>query len=531
MKRIEQVKNYYKKYGGKLTALKILDRHKEPTFDYNKWLERHSANEKKLISQSKKVFRKEMLLSIAVPVYHTPEIFLREMIESIQKQSYKEWELCIADGSENKQNYDIICEYAEKDTRIKVQYLGENKGIADNTNAAIDMCTGAYIGLMDHDDVLPPEALYEVRKSIEENLEPDVIYTDEDKISMDGSIFFAPHFKSDFNEELLRSNNYICHLLFFKHDLLEKTGGMCNEYDGAQDYDFILKCTENAESVVHIPKILYHWRSHTESTAENPESKAYAYDAGKRAIEGHLQRQGEQAEVFFTDYPGFYHVRYMPKERGKVTIFIIDDAPKQLSKCLKLLKRTMGYSNYEIKIKKNWADIQRTDVTEKYVLLMSSSVHMITQGWLEEMLGCCQRKNVGAVGIKIYHKNETIYHAGIVQGMTGYAFEGWPRVRSGYFHRDSITQNLSGVTKKFMMISGDVLKIILNEDAAGLKDERMLCRKILEKGKTIIYNPGIEAYMSSDDAGHSEAQFPEGKKDKYYNENLSLLSPGYSIKE
>ena len=208
------------------------------------------------------MFEKKALISIAVPVYRTPERFLREMIESVLGQTCSEWELCIADGSENMDAYLVASEYAKKDQRIKVKRLSENKGIPENTNEARKMCSGDYIGLLDHDDVLAADAIYEIRRAIDKNNSPEVIYTDEDKMSIDGEEFFDPHFKPDYNAELLRSNNYICHFFVIRREILQRVGGLRAEYDGAQDYDFILRCTDRAGSIIHIAMPLYHWRSH-----------------------------------------------------------------------------------------------------------------------------------------------------------------------------------------------------------------------------------------------------------------------------
>lgn len=499
MKRVKKVWNYYRMHGLKLLLLKSCFPYHVKEFDYKKWRERHSLGEKSLKRQSEYVFEKKALISIAVPVYRTPERFLREMIESVLGQTCSEWELCIADGSENMDAYLVASEYAKKDQRIKVKRLSENKGIAENTNEALKMCSGDYIGLLDHDDVLAADAIYEIRRAIDKNNSPEVIYTDEDKMSIDGEEFFDPHFKPDYNAELLRSNNYICHFFVIRRDILQRVGGLRAEYDGAQDYDFILRCTDRAGSIIHIAMPLYHWRSHRSSTAENPESKLYAYEAGKRAIEDHLRRNGKEGNVEYTEHLGFYHVRYKQKSYDKVTIIIIKEgrhsSRTHIRRCEASIEKTCGYKNYHFIVTERLPDLDVSEIKGGLVLLVNSSVRMISRGWMEEMIGNCQREDIGAVGIKLYNRNETIRHGGIIQGKDRYAFEGFPRVRYGYFHRESIMQYMSAVTMDFMMMPTDIFLELRNEFPECLENERILCQRIRDRKKQIVYDPQIEAYI------------------------------------
>lgn len=276
---------YYKVKEKRAKTLALKD------YDSERLAQLPSAEE--LAAQKKRHFMRAVTFSIVVPTYHTPEDFLRQMVESVLGQTFCRVELCIADGSSDESVESIIREYQEKDPRIKYQRLSENKGISENTNEGLKMASGEYIGLLDHDDLLEPHALYEMRMVLAKNPQADVIYSDEDKVSFDLKHYFEPHFKPDFNRDLLRSNNYICHFLVMKRELLEKVGEFRSEYDGAQDFDLVLRLTEAAECIVHIPKVLYHWRCHEASTANNPMSKLYAYEAGRRAVEAHLERCGE----------------------------------------------------------------------------------------------------------------------------------------------------------------------------------------------------------------------------------------------
>ena len=299
-----------------LKALILKSKHKiqgiDDDYDYAEWWNLTKPSEEELEAQKKETFEYMPKFSIVIPVYKTPEKFLKEMLDSIVEQTYANWELCIADGSPAGESVEnVLKKYAEKDSRIRYKVLGENLGISGNTNAALEMAEGDFVVLADHDDRLTPNALFECAKKLNENRSCDVLYSDEDKLDMDGDELFDPHFKPDFNPDLLTSVNYICHLFVVKKELLDKIGGFRAEYDGAQDYDFIFRCTENAEQICHIPKVLYHWRCHPNSTASNPESKLYAFTAGSRAIMDHYKRVGIEAEKVEkgVDY-GIYHTTF-----------------------------------------------------------------------------------------------------------------------------------------------------------------------------------------------------------------------------
>ena len=226
-------------------------------------------------------------------------------------QTYSNWELCIVNASpDNEEMQKVLAEYSAGDSRVRFCNLKENLGIAENTNRAFAMTKGEFVGLLDHDDLLAPNALYEIVKILQDHPQADALYTDEDKVTTELDEHFQPHLKPDFNLDLLRSNNYICHFFVVRKSIVEKAGGFRKEFDGAQDYDFIFRCTENAGEVLHVPEILYHWRTHKASTADNPASKMYAFEAGKRAIEAHLERTGTKGEVSHTQDLGFYRVKY-----------------------------------------------------------------------------------------------------------------------------------------------------------------------------------------------------------------------------
>ena len=448
---------YLKHYGPKEFWVRLCERMEPEEVPYGPWFESHKPTEKELEAQRKKQWKKQPLISVVVPAYKTPEKFLREMIKSLEAQTYTNWELCIANASpEDTAMTEVLREYTGKDARVKVEDLKENLGIAENTNAAMEMAVGEFTGLLDHDDLLAPQALYRIVEALNQSSEePDVFYSDEDKVTTDLSEHFQPHFKPDFNIDLLRSNNYITHFFVVRTNLIRQVGGFRREYDGAQDYDFIFRCTEAAKHICHIPEVLYHWRTHQASTADNPASKMYAFDAGKRAIEAHLKRQGVEGTVSHTKDLGFYQVEYPVQGNPLVSILIPNkDQKDTLKQCLDSVFSKTTYANYEVIIiennsqeKETWEyyeELKQRDnvkivtwesgfnysainnfgeksASGEYLLFLNNDVEVINPHWMEELLGNCQRKEVGIVGAKLYYPDDTIQHAGTIIGIGGIA--------------------------------------------------------------------------------------------------------------
>jgi O-antigen biosynthesis protein len=579
---------YLRHYGLKGFWIKLTERFQKSEIDYKEWLEKNMPTRQELDRQAKHKFKYAPKISILVPVYNTPETFLRQMIESVQKQTYENWELCIANANPgNEQVKAILKEYAENDARVKVTDVPENEGIAQNTNKALKIAEGAFIGLLDHDDVLAENALYEVVKELNKVVDTDVIYTDEDKVSTAMDEYFSPNFKPDFNLDMLRSNNYFCHFFVAKKELIEAVGGFRGEYNGAQDYDLFLRCIEKAERIGHIPKILYHWRVHQESTADNPLSKMYAYEAGKKAIEQHLKRCGVMAKVSKTENLGFYRVKYQQEGNPVVSILIPNkDQKETLDQCLKSIEEHTDYENYEIIIIENnsteketfeyykqirnpkirvieWKDefnysaINNYGVRNakgEYLLFLNNDIEVIHSDWLREMLSNCQREEVGAVGAKLYYPDNTVQHAGVIVGIGGVAgsvFVGLKRGYTGYMHRASIQQNLSAVTAACMMVKKPVF-----EEVGGFEEKLKVafndidfCLKIREKGYLIVYDPYVELYhyesktRGAEDTTEKIRRFQSEIEymrshwnsilkngDPAYNPNLSLKKWDYSLR-
>lgn len=578
---------YLRHYGPKEFWVKLTERFQADDVDYEQWYENHKALPEELEKQKNEKWKRKPLISIVVPVYNTPQVFLRQMIESVQNQSYSEWELCIGNASpENKEMKKILEEY-KNDARIKEVEIPENKGISQNTNRAMEIASGELIGLLDHDDLLAPNALYEIAKAVNEHLDVEVIYTDEDKVTTDLKEHFQPHLKPDFNLDLLRSNNYICHFFVASRDLIKRVGGFRPEFNGAQDYDLILRCTEQAKQIVHIPKILYHWRVHKASTADNPASKMYAFDAGKRAIEEHLVRCRTKGTVQHTKDLGFYRVKYEVCGEPLVSIIIPNkDQSEALKKCLDSIREKTSYRNYEIIIVENNSEEPETFAFYKkiagekikvvtwegefnysainnfgvrhargdYLLLLNNDVEIINGDWLTEMLSHCQRKEVGIVGAKLYYPDNTIQHAGIIIGIGGVAgsvFVGLPRAFSGYLHKASIQLDLSAVTAACMLVKRSVFEQVggLEEKLKVAFNDVDFCLRVREKGYLVVYDPYAELYhyesktRGAEDTKEKIRRFQTEieymrshwigllkKGDPYYNCNLSLTKWDYSLK-
>lgn len=579
---------YLRHFGWKEFRIRLAERMEPEEVPYGPWYEDYRVKPEELKQQKKRRWKQEICFSIAVPVYRTPETFLRQMIESVTGQSYGNWELCIANGSPDDEKVRAVLEeYAGRDPRIRVKNL-ENQGIAGNSNAALAMAKGDYVGFLDHDDLLAPNALYEAAAYLEKYPQTDMLYTDEDKVTEDLSAHFQPHLKPDFNLDLLRSNNYICHFLIVKRTLALRAGEFRQEYEGAQDYDFVLRCADQACRIGHVPEILYHWRTSRSSTADNPASKMYAYDAGKRAIEAHLQRRGEKGEVSLKKDLGFYRVVYPVKKQERISVVIPSkDQWETLKACLDSIREKTTYPDYEIIVVENnsrepetfayYKTIDGRDnirvitwdkpfnysainnfgirhASGQYVICLNNDIQVITGGWMEELLGVCQREEVGVVGAKLYYPDDTIQHAGIVVGIGGIAgslFVGMKRERSGYLHKASLMQDLSAVTAACMMVKKKAF-----EEAGGFEEKLAvafndvdLCLKIREKGYLVVYDPYVEMYhYESKTRGREDTKekvrrfqgeieymrtrwigiLKEG--DPCYNKNLSLSKWNYSLK-
>ena len=556
---------------------------------YEAWFARHKVDKRTLRRQKHAAFAQKPLISIVIPLYCTPLPYLKELLESVRRQSYENWQLCLADGSPDDKAKEFIEKHYGREKRIVYRKLEENGGISVNTNEAVALAAGEYLMLCDHDDTLEPDALYEIVKAINDT-GADVLYTDEDKVSMDGRHYFDPNFKPDFNLFRLRENNYICHIFVVKKSLTDETGLLRSEFDGAQDFDFILRCCEKAQKITHIPKVLYHWRCHMDSTAADPSSKAYAYEAGRKAVREHYQRLGIDAKVEMTERPGWY--RSHVKVQGNPLISVIipnKDHTDDLELCLFSMTRKSTYRNYEILIVENNSEKEETfeyyrklpdrypkarvltwekefnysainnfaakEAKGEYLLFLNNDVEILTPDWMEEMLQNCQQENVAAVGAKLYYPDDTIQHAGVVLGLGGIAGHIMCRASKGdpgYFGRMISVQEISAVTAACMMVKKS------DFDAVGGLDETFqvafndidLCMKFRAAGKKIIFTPYAELYhyesksRGLEDTPEKQFRFDKEVKrfqekwaqqlemgDPYYSPNLSVTEGDCSLRE
>lgn len=584
-----------KRYGIKTTFRKIKRRYfSEGNVKYKKWIHAHEPGKEELAIQRNAKFSKNYKFSIVVPLYRTPKKYLAEMIQSVIDQTYGNWELCLADGSKNSSEESsplstILKEYVNKDKRIKIVELEKNSGISENTNAAIKMATGDFVVFGDHDDTFAPNALYECAKLLENDDNVEIIYTDEDKINMSGKKRFDPHFKSDFNIDLLCSINYICHLFVVKNNILKDVGFLDKEYDGAQDHDFILRCVEKTDKIYHIPKILYHWRCHENSTAENPESKLYAFEAGKKAVEAHYKRVGIPATTEDGPFYGTYRTVYHWKENPLISIIIPNkDHVDDLQKCIDSIETKSEYRNYEYIIVENnscdetlnyYKKLEKENSKVKvvyykggfnysainnygskyasgeYLLLLNNDTEIINPDCLDEMLGYCMREDVGIVGAKLYYEDDTVQHAGVVVGfggIAGHTFIGFGKNEPGYFNRLVCAQDYSAVTAACLMTKKSIFEAVggLTEEFKVAFNDIDYCMKVRALGKLVVYNPYAQLHhyesksRGSEDTPEKIKRFqnetklfndrwPEifEKGDPYYNPNLSLDRSDFGIKE
>ncbi len=531
---------------------------------YKKWIDENEPSKKELEEQRNTKFKIQPKISIVVPVYNTPQKFFEELVKSLQKQTYSNWELCLADGSPEPIGY--MQEYPKKDNRIKYKIIGENKGISGNTNEALTLATGDFIGLLDHDDLLPVFSLYEVVKAINENPDVEFLYSDEDKLETAKGPRYGVFFKPDFSPYTLNSANYICHFSIFKKELMDKLEGFRSEYDGSQDFDIVARASELTQNIVHIPKVLYHWRAHKNSTAQNSDSKPYAFEVGKKVIKDHIKRS-LNTDVEVTDglTPGSYEIKYTVKDNPKVSI-IVDGRncyENDIEKIIRKIDNITNYENYEIiaisnqyleNVKKviaptndvfkdyNEAVIQAEG---KYFIIVDDNLNKIDKStYIEDLVGICQDKNVGIVGTKLYNKDGQVEHSGIILGMNGagdFLYKGAPKDIGTYMQRLLIIHNVSCVYVKYAMIDKDIFMQIgeFTDEFRGLAQSIDTCLKILASGKQVVINPIIsfevkniwqtEKIPSEETKIQKKWQNMYEKGDIYFSPNLSKTNTGLSL--
>ena len=556
----------YKKHGWKgmlerldneCIKLNIQTKSLNEKLSYGRWIE---LNEVENLQTDTLNFNP--LVSIITPTYNTDKKYLVEMIESTLKQSYTNWEFCIADdASINKETIEVLKKYESKYENIKVVYRKTNGHISNASNSALAIASGEYIVLLDHDDTLAPNALYEMVKKLNENRELKLIYSDEDKID-ENSKRYKPHFKSGWNPDMFYSQNYICHLVFLEKRIVDKIEGFRVGYEGSQDYDLLLRYIEKIEDkeIARVEKILYHWRAIKGSTALNGDEKSYAHESGLSALKDFFRKKDEEIIVESGLLPNTYKVNYPIINLPLVSLLIpTRDGYNILHKCVDSILKQTKYSNYEIIILDNETTCKKTlkyfqkiikhdniSILEyhhpfnysainnygvKYakgeiVGLINNDVEVISDNWLTEMVSHAVRDGVGAVGAKLYYDNDTIQHAGVVLGIggvAGHSHKYFDKYEKGYFSRLKIVQNYSAVTGACLIVKKELF-----EEVGGLNEKDLkvafndvdFCLKLLEKGYRNIWTPYVELYHHE-----SISRGPENnpQKVKRFNEEVAYM--------
>ena len=491
------------------------------------------AKEEILEIQRSATFPKSPLVSIVVPLYKTPIRYFCEMTDSVRNQSYQNWELILVQASpENNEVINKADFYLSADDRIRQIVLPFNKGISENTNAGIKIARGDFICFLDHDDLIEPDLLYEYILALNERENIDLLYCDEDKID-EKTIHFDPFFKPDFNLDLLRNNNYVCHLLCIRTSLLFDIGLFDPSLDGAQDHDLVLRACEKARVIHHVSKLLYHWRASGSSVASDTANKAYANEAGIKAVQNHLTRLGIEATVELSRRPFTYRINYaVPKDQPLVSIIIPNkDNSRLLKKCIDSIIEKSTYQNFEVIIIENnsitdevfkyyrelsnFSNIRIIDFkgefnfskivnfgidncSAEYLILLNNDTVIITENWIERMLGICSREDVGVVGAKLYYPDDTIQHAGviIVPDVAEHSHVNLPRSNWGYLSLNDAEQNLSAVTAACLMTKRSIFNKLngFNEELAVAYNDIDYCLEIRELNLLIVYTPEVELY-------------------------------------
>lgn len=559
--------------------------------NYLTWIKENEQWDIEQIKKESSRFVYRPKISILMPVYNVEQKWLEKCIQSVQAQFYDNWELCISDDASTDPNVKkILDKFLASDTRIKVVYRPENGHISKATNSALEIATGEFIALLDNDDELAPIALYEVVKLLNENKKLDLIYSDEDKIDMQGNRF-EPAFKPDWSPDLLLGTNYISHLGVYRRSIVEEIGGFRAGLEGSQDYDLVLRFTEktSAEKIAHIPKILYYWRVLPTSTAADQSTKGYAFEAGRQALEDALARRNIKGTVTHAAGNGLFDVNYDLLSKDLVSIIIpTKNGYDDMKRCLTSIVQKTTYENYEIIVADNGStDVKMNELYKefkeklseritiesidipfnysrinniaakkasgKYLLFLNNDTEVITTDWLERMISFAQLNRIGCVGAKLYYPNHTIQHAGVILGLGGAAGHGhhtFPRGDFGYFGKLEINVNYLAVTAACLMIKKVDFDAVngFEEELTVAFNDVDLCLKVHNLNRDNIWLHGVELFhYESQSRGHEdtpeklkrfqkETALMESKwgnyveKDPYYNPNLTKTAGDFSVR-
>lgn len=600
---ISKVNNYTKKHGGYLPASKavlkamrlhgvrtILHRSFKNEFEssYENWINvKEEQYDLEKVLQEIEGMTNQPLISIIMPVYNVEEVYLRACIESILAQYYKNFELCIADDASTNIDIKVVLdEYANNDSRVKVVYREKNGHISAASNSAIEIANGEYLAFIDNDDVLKPEALYEMVKKINENPELDLIYSDEDKISANGEIRLDPFFKPDWSPDSFLGHMYMCHFIMYRRSIVNELGGLRIGYEGAQDYDLALRFIDKTQKIGHVAKILYHWRMIPTSTASGTGAKNYAFEASLKAKQDYLDRN-QYDGIIEADYEkSITNIFYQPKKEDKVSIIIpTRDHAEDVENCINSIYEKSTWRNFEIILVDNGSTdeaslnlfrtyakkydnfkILRLDIpfnystlnneaaniaTGEYLLFLNNDTEVITDNWLERMIGQASLPYTGAVGAKLYYPDDTVQHAGVVamNGMPGHTFHGYKRGDYGYFARMLLNYNYLAVTAACMLVQKQKFFQVggFDEQFIVAFNDVDLCLKLYNAGYHNVSLATVELYhyesksRGYEDTKEKQLRFQNETKclqekwpkllweDPYYNENFSRNSMNFEI--
>ncbi len=572
---------------------KIIGGKNEQEHQYAKWRKRNTAslNDLSRFKKEQKNFIYRPKISILLPVYNPKLEYFKFAVESVLNQVYKNWELCISDDCSTDQEVkNYLKELEQREPSIKINYRKTNGHISTNSNDAAALATGEFISLLDQDDLYSLDALFHIVKGMNEDQVFDIVYSDEDKINAQGW-HVQPCLKPEWSPDTFLSRNYICHITFLKKELFDKIGGFRKGLEGSQDYDLLLRATELTTSIKRIPKTLYHWRMHDESTSMNESAKNYAFESGKTALQDAFERRNIEATVIpQKNKPGFYHIDYALDQEPKISIIIpTKNNSKVLQTCIGSIFKKSTYSNFEVIILDNnsnepelfelFKEYESEENTRfrvlklaylfnfsklmndgvaaangDYILLLNNDTEVITPDWMEKMLKHAQRKNTGAVGVKLYYPNDLIQHAGVVIGLgevAGHTFVAAERNDPGYFHRLTSVNNYSAVTAACLLIAKEKYLSVqgFDERLAIEYNDVDFCLKLVDSGLLNVWLPEVELYhYESLTRGHPHANkktYAQSLKeikyfkskwmsyiedDPMYHPSLSRLSTFYDLK-
>lgn len=594
MKKVKKLINLYKQEGARVAGTKFVHKviykalnfkkKRNSRISYNKWFNKFSVTRLQLSKQRKYYFNIRPLISIIVPTYNTPIFFLIQMVNSVINQSYENWELCIADASTDQKVANILGKFCNNESRIKVTKLNANLMISENTNWAIKLAKGEYIGFLDHDDMLSPNCLYEFVKAINQHNLPELLYSDEDVIDAKNT-HLRPHLKPDWSPHLLLSYNYITHFLMIRKDVLDKVGKLRSEMDGAQDYDLVLRVSQISEKIVHIPQVLYHWRESDQSTVSNASSKPYADGAGLAVVKHYMSKQNKIINYEVANGEQLFTYRLLRKLESSVMVSIIiptKDAIDYLKSCVESILNLSTYVNYEIIILDNnseefetklWfsqiINNQKVRIVEAHYsfnwsrlnnhgisvargdvfIFLNNDTRIITPNWMEELASYALDVDVGVVGALLLYEDETIQHAGVVVGIGGFAdhiFKGDNPVHyPSPFVSSMVLRDVLAVTGACMVISRTTIDKIggFNQDFIICGSDVEICLRAYQNGLYNVYNPYVKLYHYESKTRSTyipEMDFVLSKQfyspylkdgDPFYNPNLDYKSAMVKLKD